>query len=73
MPPHLPAQYDARFGPHAQTPAQRATVLAQLEVATPGLVTKAPAHARQLYVRYVAGELSWAEVRALRDAAPQGR
>jgi len=62
---------DPKFGPSAQTPEQRATVLAHLELATPGLVTKANSYARQLYVRYIAGELSWTEVRELRDAAVQ--
>ena len=60
--------YDARFGPFAQTPAQRAVVLEQLQVALPGLRTKATAYARQLYARYVAGELSWADVRQTLDA-----
>lgn len=64
--------HDPKFGPNAQTPAQRATVLAQLELATPGLVTKATPYARQLYVRYVAGDLSWTEVRELRDNSNQG-
>ena len=47
-----------KFGPCAHPPAQRAKIVAQLEVATPGLVTKATAEALQLYVRYIAGELS---------------
>ncbi|MET4076574.1 hypothetical protein [Hymenobacter sp. UYCo722] len=61
--------YDARFGPTAQTPAQRARVLEQLQVALPYLKTKATLSARQLYARYVAGELSWADVRLSLDAA----
>ena len=48
--------YDVRFGPSAQTPAQRAWVLEQLQAALPSLETKATAYARQLYARYVAGE-----------------
>jgi len=61
--------YDARFGPNAQTPAQRARVLAQMQAAIPSLKTNATASARQLYARYVAGELSWAETRQAIDAA----
>ena len=61
--------YDARFGPSAQTPAQRAWVLEQLQTALPSLKTKATAYARQLYARYVAGELTWADVRQALNAA----
>lgn len=53
--------YDTRFGPGAQPPAQRARVLAQMQATLPSL-KKAPACARQLYARYVAGELSWLDV-----------
>ena len=60
--------YDARFGPAAQTPAQRAWVLKQLQATLPALRTKATAYTRQLYDRYVAGELSWADVRQALDA-----
>ena len=63
--------YDARFGSTAQTPAQRARVLEQLQAALPGLKTKATTHARQLYARYVAGELTWADVRQALNAATQ--
>ncbi len=48
--------HDARFGPSAQTPAQRVWVLEQLQAVLPSLKTKATAYARQLYARYVAGE-----------------
>ncbi len=61
--------YDTRFGPTAQTPAQRARVLAQLQATLPHLKTKATLSARELYARYVAGELSWADVRQALDAA----
>ncbi|MGI4874559.1 MAG: hypothetical protein ACRYFX_25675 [Janthinobacterium lividum] len=54
--------YDTRFGPSAQTPEQRARVLGQMQAALPSLKTKATAGARQLYARYVAGELSWLDV-----------
>ncbi|MGI4742686.1 MAG: hypothetical protein ACRYG7_46600 [Janthinobacterium lividum] len=53
--------YDVRFGPSAQTPEQRALVLAQMKAAVPSL-KNAPAFAQRLYARYVAGELSWLEV-----------
>ncbi len=55
--------YNAKFGPAAQTRRQRAYVLEQLQVVYPGLKTKATAYARQLYARYIVGELSWSEVR----------
>ena len=64
--------YDPKFGPAAQTPAQRAYVLKQLQVTYPNLKTRATAYARQLYARYVAGELSWLRVRELLDAAGRG-
>lgn len=54
--------YDSRFGPSAQTPEQRTWVLAQMQATLPNLKTKAPAFARQLYARYIAGELSWLDV-----------
>ena len=57
-----PVAYDSRFGPQAQTPQQRAYVLAQLLAARPSLATKATAYAHQLYARYVAGELTWPDV-----------
>ena len=58
---------DPRFGPNAQTPQQRANVLRQL--VHPRLKTKAPAHAQQLYERYIAGELSWPDVRRALEAS----
>ena len=61
--------YDYKFGPMAQTPAQRAWVLEQMQEVIPALKTKATAYARQVYARYVAGELSWPEVRQAIDAA----
>ena len=62
--------YDARFGPAAQTPQQRANVLRQLQLVYPKLAIRATADAHQLYARYVAGELSWPEVRRALDAPP---
>ena len=62
--------YDPRFGPSAQTPTQRAWVLAQMQAVLPNLKTKATAVAQQLYARYVAGELSWTDVRQALDLAP---
>ena len=61
--------YDPKFGPNAQTPAQRAYVLQQLQSVNPSLKTKASAYAQELYGRYVAGELSWLRVRELLDLA----
>jgi hypothetical protein len=62
--------YDRKFGPGAQTPEQRAWVLAQMQDIIPDLKTKATAYAQQLYGQYVAGELSWSQVRqAIDDAA----
>lgn len=61
--------YDSKYGPCAQTPQQRAYVLQQmLTTYAPRRRRQAPAGLGQLYDRYVAGELSWNEVRALRDA-----
>ncbi len=59
---------DPKFGPNAQTPAQRAYVLQQVKEANPGIVRNATPYTHQLYGRYVAGELSWKEVCELRDA-----
>ena len=56
-------EYNPKFGPGAQTPSQRRTVLMRLQDAIPSLRTKATPYAKQLYGRYVAGELSWPEVR----------
>ena len=50
--------YDARFGPIAQTPTQRAMVLKRWQDTLPDLKIKATAHARQLPIRYAEGELS---------------
>lgn len=52
--------YDPRYGPCAQTPAQRAYVVAQLRITFPRL--QPTALALKLYARYIAGELSWLEV-----------
>ena len=61
--------YDCKFGPMAQTPAQRAWVLEQMQDVIPALKTKATAYARQLYAQYVAGEISWPQMRQAIDAA----
>jgi hypothetical protein len=63
--------YNDKFGPDAQTQAQRSWVLAQMQDAIPSLKTKAKATAsmRHLYAQYVAGDLSWLEVRQAIDAA----
>ncbi|MGI4874551.1 MAG: hypothetical protein ACRYFX_25625 [Janthinobacterium lividum] len=61
--------YDHKFGPAAQTPAQRASVLTQMQDVIPSLKTKATVYAHQLYDQYIAGELSWPQVRQALDAA----
>jgi hypothetical protein len=53
---------DPRFGPNAQTPEQRAYVLRQMLATFPRLRAKAANCGRQLYARYIAGELTWEEV-----------
>ncbi|QKG56897.1 hypothetical protein GKZ68_09820 [Hymenobacter sp. BRD128] len=63
--------YNPAFGPAAQTREQRARVLQQMQATFPRLKTKASAYARQLYERYVAGELSWLQVRQALDIAAQ--
>lgn len=59
--------YNSKFGPSAQTPEQRAWVLTQMQTVIPSL-KKTTAYAQQLYARYVAGDLSWPEVRQALDA-----
>ena len=61
--------HNPKFGPAAQTPEQRAWVLAQMQRMIPSLKTKATAYTQQLYARYVAGELSWAQVSQAREVA----
>ena len=58
---------DPRYGPAAQTPAQRAQVLWQMKQTFPRL-RRASACVQPLFGRYVAGEISWLELCALRDA-----
>ena len=60
--------YDPKYGPHAQTPQQRANVLRQMQAANPSLYQKATGYVQRLYARYIAGELSWDDVSLLRDA-----
>ncbi|QJX48258.1 hypothetical protein HMJ29_15515 [Hymenobacter taeanensis] len=60
-----------KYGPAAQTPEQRAYVLAQMQKAHPGLYKKVTAYVAQLYRRYVAGELSWQDVCKLRESSMQ--
>lgn len=55
--------YDDKFGPSAQTPEQRAWVLRRMQEALPSLRTKVTAYVQQCYDRYIAGELSWQEMR----------
>jgi hypothetical protein len=51
------------FGPAAQTLAQRAWVVTQMHQAIPSLKKQLTAPARALYARYIAGELSWQQMR----------
>jgi hypothetical protein len=59
--------FDPRFGPAAQTPQQRAYVLARMQEAVTSLQRYSSPQAKQLYDRYVAGELSWAQLRQALD------
>jgi hypothetical protein len=56
--------HDPKYGPAAQTPEQRAWVLQQMQEIIPGLKRSLNAQARHLHARYVAGELSWGQMRA---------
>jgi hypothetical protein len=62
--------FNPLFGPAAQTREQRARVLRQMQATFPNLKAKATTYATQLYDRYVAGELSWLQVRQALDATP---
>ncbi|WP_139924453.1 hypothetical protein [Hymenobacter sp. DG01] len=62
---------DPKYGPAAQTPQQRAYVLAQMQAVRPDLYKKATGYVAQLYRRYIDGELSWEDVCALREAPSQ--
>lgn len=57
-----------RFGPAAQTPAQRAWVVTQMHQALPSLKKHLTAPAQALYARYIAGELSWQQMRQAMEA-----
>jgi hypothetical protein len=67
FPPTLMA-YNPKFGPAAQTPTQRAWVLGQMQAIIPSLKTKATTYTQQFYDRYIAGELSWSEMRGALEA-----
>lgn len=60
--------YDNKFGPAAQTQQQRASILRQMLAVASEARVKLPLHVQALHQRYVAGELSWNEVCALREA-----
>ena len=60
--------YNTKFGPAAQTPQQRAWVLEQMQNVVPSLKKNATPYAHAVFARYVAGELSWPEVRQALDA-----
>ncbi|NML65142.1 hypothetical protein HHL22_07975 [Hymenobacter sp. RP-2-7] len=50
------------FGPNAQTPEQRALVLARMKQALPHIRRRLSPAAQQLHARYLAGELTWQQV-----------
>jgi hypothetical protein len=58
---------DPKFGPAAQTPEQRAWVLHQMLDAIPGLKRGLNSRIRLLHARYIAGELSWIQMRLEMD------
>ena len=64
-----PMHNDPTYGPQAQTPAQRAHVLRQMQAANPDQHTHLTREVQALYARYIAGELSWAQVQAVRYAS----
>lgn len=64
----MEASSTPRFGPAAQTPAQRAWVVTQMHQALPSLKKHLTAPARALYDRYIAGELSWQQMRQAMEA-----
>ncbi len=54
--------YDSKFGPAAQTAAQRACILRQVQDIHPWLGRKATNAVQQVLQQYVAGSLSWLQV-----------
>ncbi|MGI4834138.1 MAG: hypothetical protein ACRYFK_11820 [Janthinobacterium lividum] len=54
--------HESSFGPAAQTPAQRAEVLARMQQALPRLRKRLSPYVQQLHARYLAGELTWLQV-----------
>jgi len=67
--PRPSMSYDPKYGPHAQTTEQRAYVLRQMQAANPAHYSKVSAYVASLLDRYVAGEISWTQVQALRNTA----
>ena len=51
-----------KFGPAAQSSAQRAEVLARMARALPRLRRPLSPYVQDLHLRYLAGELSWLQV-----------
>lgn len=60
--------YNPDFGPAAQTPEQRAGVVKRMQQAIPSLKKQVNAQASALYAHYVAGEMSWQEIRQAMEA-----
>jgi len=59
--------YDSRFGLWAQTPQQRAFVLQQMQDVILSLKRQTSAEAQRLFNGYIAGELSWQQLRQALD------
>lgn len=60
--------YNPNFGPAAQTSEQRAWVVKRMQQAIPSLKKQRNAQASALYARYVAGEMSWQQIRQAMEA-----
>jgi hypothetical protein len=60
--------HNPKYGPAAQTPEHRAWVIEQMQRMIPSLKKESTPYTQELYARYVAGELSWTEVRQAREA-----
>lgn len=54
--------YNSKFGPAAQTPAQRTRVMHQMQQALPSLTKQFKAQSA-LCAQYISGELSWEQLR----------
>ncbi|MGI4834219.1 MAG: hypothetical protein ACRYFK_12240 [Janthinobacterium lividum] len=64
--------HNSSYGPAAQTPAQRAEVLARMQQALPRLGKQLSPYVQQLHARYLAGELTWLQVCLTLGIEPKG-